>query len=120
MEPVTATPTFQVRPAEPDDIRPLAELWHDAFPGERTVGQRIRMLETGGRYGGLETVMVADEPGHGIVGAAKIYRMTEFIAGAPMPMMGLAAVAMAPPAVAAGSAPGSASTPSSGPPSGVT
>lgn len=94
---MTATPTFQVRQAEPEDIRPLAHLWHDAFPGKRTVGQRIRMLETGGRYGGLETVVVAEEPDHGISGALKIYRMTEYIAGAPMPMMGLAAVAVAPP-----------------------
>ena len=94
---MNATPTFQVRQAEADDIRPLAHLWHDAFPGERTVGERIRMLETGGRYGGLDTVVVAEEPDHGISGAAKIYRMTEYIAGAPMPMMGLAAVAVAPP-----------------------
>jgi predicted acetyltransferase len=94
---VNATPTFQVRQADPGDIRAIAHLWHDAFPGKRTVGQRIRMLETGGRYGGLETVVVAEEPDHGISAAAKIYRMTEYIAGAPMPMMGLAAVAVAPP-----------------------
>lgn len=88
--------TIRIRPATPDDIRPVAQLWHDSFPGDRTVGERIRMLEAGGRFGGLESVLVADEPDRGVVGACKIYRMTEYIAGAAMPMMGLAAVAVTP------------------------
>lgn len=93
---MTETSTFQVRPAQHDDIREIAQLWHDAFPGKRSVADRIRMLEAGGRFGGLESVVVAAESGHGVVGAAKIYRMTEYIAAVPMPMMGLAAVAVAP------------------------
>ena len=93
---MTGSPTFQIRRAVTDDIREIARLWDDAFPGDRTVADRIRMLETGGRFGGLESVMVATDPAHGIVGATKIYRMTQHIAGTAMPMMGLAAVAVAP------------------------
>lgn len=93
---MTGTQTFQIRPGEPDDITAIARLWDEAFPGKHTVGERVRMLETGGRYGGIEAVLVGTEAGHGIVGAAKLYRMTGHIAGAPMPMMGLAAVAVTP------------------------
>ncbi len=93
---MTGSSMFQIRPATADDIREIARLWDDAFPGDRTVADRIRMLETGGGYGGLESVIVAIDPAHGIVGATKIYRMTESIAGTAMPMMGLAAVAVAP------------------------
>lgn len=95
-QPPPGPATVQTRPADADDIREVARLWHDAFPGERTVGERIRMLEAGGPFGGLETVIVADEAGHGVVGACKMYRMTEYIGGVAMPMMGLAAVAVIP------------------------
>ncbi|MFO7894555.1 MAG: GNAT family N-acetyltransferase [Longimicrobiales bacterium] len=93
---MTGTQTFQIRPAEPDDVLAIARLWDEAFPGTHTIEQRVRMMETGGRYGGIETVRVVTEPDHGIVGAAKLYRMTGHIAGTPMPMMGLAAVAVTP------------------------
>ena len=93
---MTDAPTLRIRPAAADDIPEIARLWDDAFPGKRTVADRIRMLETGGRYGGLESVMVATTSDRGIVGATKIYRMTEYLAGTPMPMMGLAAVAVTP------------------------
>mgnify|MGYP006172451799 CR=1 FL=1 len=52
---------MKIRFAVPDDIEDIATLWCDAFPGKRTVADRIRMLETGGPYGGLETVLVARE-----------------------------------------------------------
>ncbi|NIP81982.1 MAG: GNAT family N-acetyltransferase, partial [Gemmatimonadetes bacterium] len=55
-----------------------------------------RMLEAGGRYGGLETVLVARDPAGYLVAACKNYRLEEYIAGAAMPMLGLAAVAVAP------------------------
>jgi predicted acetyltransferase len=85
-----------IRPAEATDIQDVAALWCQAFPGKRTAAERARMLEAGGRYGGLETVLVArDDAGH-LLAACKIYRLTQHIAGAPMPMMGLAAVAVAP------------------------
>lgn len=54
------------------------------------------MLESGGRYGGLETVLVMRDAEGSLAGAGKIYRMESHIAGAPLPMMGLAAVAVAP------------------------
>ncbi|HEY8468793.1 MAG TPA: GNAT family N-acetyltransferase [Longimicrobiales bacterium] len=84
---------MKVRRAERADIKPLAELWSHAFPGERTVADRIRQLEAGIPYGGIETAWVVEEGGR-IAGAFKAYRFTEYIAGASLPMLGLAAVAV--------------------------
>ncbi|MFW6331511.1 MAG: GNAT family N-acetyltransferase, partial [Gemmatimonadota bacterium] len=86
---------IEIRRARPGDSRGVAELWCDAFPGKRTVGDRMRMLETGGRYGGLDTVLVGTDRA-GVAAACKVYRMEQHIAGAALPMMGLAAVAVAP------------------------
>lgn len=83
-----------LRHAGPDDIRPLAELATHAFPG-RTLEQRVRQLEDGLPYGGIETAWVEEESGR-IVGAFRGYRMTEYVAGAALPMLGLAGVAVAP------------------------
>jgi predicted acetyltransferase len=85
-----------VRPAVAADMEAVAELWCQAFPGKRTVAERVRMLESGGRYGGLETVLVARDNAGSLLAACKIYRLTQHIAGVAMPMMGLAAVAVAP------------------------
>jgi predicted acetyltransferase len=85
-----------IRPAAASDMETVAELWCQAFPGKRTVAERVRMLESGGRYGGLETVLVARNDAGGLLAACKIYPLTQHIAGAAMPMMGLAAVAVAP------------------------
>ena len=82
-----------VRRAERGDLRPLAELWSHAFPGERTVAERVRQLEIGIPYGGIETAWVAEEDRR-ITGAFKAYRFTEYIAGTALPMLGLAAVAV--------------------------
>ena len=86
---------MEIRYADASEIPAIARLWAVAFPGKRTVAERIRMLETGGRYGGLETVLVARVDGE-LAGAAKIYALTEHITGVPLPMMGLAAVAVDP------------------------
>ncbi|MFW6079140.1 MAG: GNAT family N-acetyltransferase, partial [Gemmatimonadota bacterium] len=83
-----------LRPAEAKDVEPLARLWNRAFPGERTVEERIRRLETGEPWGGLEDVWVEEGDGR-LVGAFRTHRMTEYLAGAPVPMLGLAAVAVA-------------------------
>jgi predicted acetyltransferase len=85
-----------IRPAVAADMEAVAELWCQAFPGKRTVAERVRMLESGGRYGGLETVLVARDGAGRLRAACKIYRLTQHIAGVAMPMMGLAAVAVAP------------------------
>lgn len=84
-----------LRPAQPDDVRPLAELWALAFPGEHSVADRVRILEQGGPYGGLETAWVEEEGGR-IVGAFRALRLTEYLAGTPLPMLGLASVAVSP------------------------
>jgi predicted acetyltransferase len=82
-----------IRPAQQDDIRDLAELWARAFPGLRSVEQRMATLETGGVYGGLETVWLAVEGGR-TVGAFRGYALTQYLHGAALPMLGLAAVAV--------------------------
>lgn len=87
---------MDIRFARTEDVEEIALLWSEAFPGRRTLADRVRMLETGGRYGGLETVLVARDPDGRLAGACKAYRMTQYLAGAALPMMGLAAVAVAP------------------------
>ncbi|HUG40295.1 MAG TPA: GNAT family N-acetyltransferase [Longimicrobiales bacterium] len=87
---------MEIRFARAEDTGDIAGLWCEAFPGRRTAADRARMLETGGRYGGLETVLVARDGNGRLAGACKIYRMTQHLAGAALPMMGLAAVAVAP------------------------
>jgi predicted acetyltransferase len=82
-----------VRGAGHDDIPELAELWARAFPGERTVQQRIAHLETGGVYGGVETTWLAERGGR-TVGAFRAFALTQHMHGAELPMMGLAAVAV--------------------------
>lgn len=85
---------MEIRPAQKKDIRPLAELWAHAFPGERTVEQRIRQLEAGGVYGGIETAWISGDGGHA-QGAFRAYRLQQYLHGGIVPMMGLAAVAVA-------------------------
>lgn len=86
---------MQIRPAHEGEIQEVAELWCDSFPGDRTVSDRAAMLRTGGRYGGLETVLVADDAGRP-AGACKTLRFDQHVTGVEMPMMGLAAVAVKP------------------------
>lgn len=82
-----------IRHAEHHDIRALSELWARAFPGERTVEQRVRHLETGGVFGGIETAFIAERAGR-TVGAFRAYVLTQHMHGTPYRMMGLAAVAV--------------------------
>lgn len=93
--PPTSEMTMQIRPARTDEIGPVAELWMHTFPGERTLAERIAVLESGGIHGGIETVRVAVEEGR-LAGALKTIPFTQYIRGTPMPMMGLAAVGVAP------------------------
>jgi predicted acetyltransferase len=86
---------IRIRPARDEDKRPIAELWTHAFPGERTLEDRMRSLEDGKPYGGLDVTFAADLRGR-IVGAFKAYKMAESINGVLMPMTGLAAVAVSP------------------------
>jgi predicted acetyltransferase len=85
--------TTQIRQAQRGDIAELAELWARAFQGERTVGQRIEQLESGGVFGGLETAWLAGGGGRA-VGAYRAYALHQHMHGAVCRMMGLAAVAV--------------------------
>jgi predicted acetyltransferase len=82
-----------IRQAERKDITQLAELWARAFPGERTVAQRIAQMEMGGVFGGVETAWIAERAGN-MVGAFRAYSLTQHMHGAAYGMMGLAAVAV--------------------------
>jgi predicted acetyltransferase len=84
---------MQIRRADRSDIRRVAELWIHSFPGERTLAERMHMLETGGAWGGIETVHVVDD-GRAVAGALKLQEMTQYFGGEGIPMMGLAAVAV--------------------------
>jgi predicted acetyltransferase len=86
---------MDVRKATAEDLRPLAELWAYAFPGERTVADRMRQLELGYPYGGLDVSWLAESNGR-LTGAFRAYRLVQYLSGTPMPMLGLAAVATAP------------------------
>lgn len=86
---------MQIRRADRSDIRRVAELWVHSFPGERTLAERMHVLETGGAWGGVETVHVA-ENGDDVAGALKLYEMTQYYGGEGLPLMGLAAVAVGP------------------------
>ena len=86
---------MEYRNAETSDIRAVAELWVHSFPGPSSLEDRIRLLETGGRHGGIETAIVAEENGR-LAAALKLTPFTQFMAGAALPMMGLAAVGVAP------------------------
>lgn len=82
-----------IRPAQHHDIRSLSELWARAFPGERTVEQRVRHMETGGVFGGIETAYIAERDGR-VAGAFRAYALTQHMHATPYRMMGLAAVAV--------------------------
>jgi predicted acetyltransferase len=81
------------RAAEPGDIPALAGLWADAFPGERTVADRVSQLEAPG--GGLAVTWLVEEAGE-LRAAFKALSLRQHVWGARLPMMGLAAVAVAP------------------------
>jgi len=76
------------------DIPRLAELWGHAFPGERTIEQRVRLLEAGGVYGGIEDAWYLTRQDR-LAGALRLYSLTQYLHGTPLRMMGVAAVAVA-------------------------
>jgi len=84
-----------IRDAGRSDIPAVAELWEHSFPGGPPRAERIRTLETAGLHGGIETVVVAEENGR-LAGALKTTPFTQYLGGAALPMMGLAAVGVAP------------------------
>jgi predicted acetyltransferase len=84
-----------IRAATRSEIRTVAELWTHAFPGGRTLAERIHALDRNAGYGGIDDTTVAHVGGD-LAAALKMYRLTQHVAGAALPMMGLAAVAVAP------------------------
>lgn len=83
-----------LRQAHRRDIPRLAELWAHAFPGERTVDERIRQLEAGGIYGGIGDAWYLEQDG-ALAGAFRGYPLHQYLHGARLPMLGVAAVAVA-------------------------
>lgn len=81
------------RRAQRRDIPRLAELWAHAFPGERSVDDRVRQLEGGGVYGGVDQAWCAELDGR-LAGAFRGYRLTQYLHGTAVPMLGVAAVAV--------------------------
>src|SRR5688572_10499016 len=82
-----------IRRGRQEDIPALAELWTRAFPGERSVEQRIRQPETGGVFGGIEATWLVEASGR-MAGAFRAYSLTQHLHGCAYPMMGLGAVAV--------------------------
>ena len=78
---------MEIRPATKTDIGALSELWAHAFPGERTVDQRVRQLEAGGVYGGIDTAWIATDEQR-TIGGFRAYRLQQHMHGGVMPMMG--------------------------------
>lgn len=85
---------MNIRRADRSDIRRVAELWVHSFPGERTLAERMHTLETGGAWGGIETVHIAEDGIDHLAGALKLHAMTQYWGGEGIPLMGLAAVAV--------------------------
>jgi len=86
---------MELRKAESADLQPLAELWALSFPSDRPVADRIRQLETGVPYGGIESAWLIEERGR-LLGGFRASRFIQHMGGARLPMLGLAAVATAP------------------------
>ena len=83
------------RPARPDEVDDVARLQAHSFPAPgRTRGWWEEYL-VNGPHGGLEALWVAEEGGR-LVGACQLFWLRQWIGGAPMPVMGLAAVAISP------------------------
>src|SRR5690606_6046357 len=83
-----------LRQAHRRDIPRLAELWAHAFPGERTIDERIRQLEAGGVFGGIDDAWYSEQGGV-VAGAFRGYRLQQYLHGSLLPMLGVAAVAVA-------------------------
>ncbi len=77
------------------DVRALAVLWSRAFPDRRTPDDRERQLRAGAGYGGLEDSWVVKRRGR-LLAACRLHSLHEYLTGVAVPMMGLAAVAVAP------------------------
>lgn len=90
--------TLPARPAEPGDVDALARLWDTAFPGERSAEDRAESLQKGtDPHGGRESCWVLEDEASGnIIGGVRLYRLTMYLFGQPVPTMGLGALAIDP------------------------
>jgi len=87
------TETF--RPARPDEVEEVARLGMHSFPSPTRDHQWWLDHLVNGPHGGLEALWVAEE-GDRLVGACQMLWMRQWIAGQPLPVMGLGSVAIAP------------------------
>ena len=83
------------RPARPDEVDEVARLQAHSFPAPARTRAWWEEYLTHGPHGGLESLWVAEERGR-LVGACQLLWLRQFIGGAPMHVMGLAAVAISP------------------------
>lgn len=87
-------PAALLRPAVRKDAGRLAELWVGAFPDSRTAAQRRQQLLDNVPYGGIDDAWLIERDGQ-LVAACRLHPMRQFLAGAELPMMGVAGVAVA-------------------------
>lgn len=83
------------RPARADEVAAVARLSAHSFPG---VGRPPAAWEdslSAGPFGGTETLWVAEEEGRPVA-SCRLLPLRQWIAGAPLPVMGLGTVAVAP------------------------
>lgn len=83
------------RPAERHELEEVAEVVNHSFPGPGRGRVWWRDLLAHGPHGGPEDIWVAEEAGR-IVGACLLLPLTQWIAGAALPTMGLGVVTIGP------------------------
>ena len=83
------------RPARPDELEEVSRLQAHSFPAPgRGHAWWMEFLKDG-PHGGLEALWVAEESGR-LVGACQLLWLRQWIAGAALPVTGVAAVAISP------------------------
>jgi len=90
-----APPSSGDAAARRTEIRAIVGVWAHTFPDGPPLAERVRTLEHGGPAGGIETVLIAVDHDR-IAGALESLRLTQYLAGAAVPMFGLAAAGVAP------------------------
>lgn len=83
------------RPARWDEVEDVARLEAHSFPSTTRGHEWWEDYLIGGPHGGLEALWVAEEAGR-LIGACQLLWMRQWIGGAPLRVMGLGSVAIAP------------------------
>ena len=83
------------RPARPDELEEVSRLQTHSFPAPGRGHQWWMEFLKDGPHGGLEALWVAEEDGR-LVGACQLLWLRQWIAGAALPVTGVAGVAISP------------------------